>query len=158
MIKKINFKLNGEPVELTADTDRLLLWVLRTDFGLTGTKYGCGINYCGVCTVLVNDEAIRSCQTTVKEIVNKNVVTIEGLSENGNLHPLQKAFADFDAMQCGFCTPGMILSAYSFLRKNPRPSTPEILNGMNDNLCRCGAHKRIVDAIHSAAKEMEGGK
>ena len=158
MIKKINFKLNGEPVELTTDTDRLLLWVLRTDLGLTGTKYGCGINYCGACTVLVNDEAVRSCQTTIKEIENKNVITIEGLSENGNLHPLQQAFTAHDAMQCGFCTPGMILSAYSFLRKNPHPTTPEILNGMNDNLCRCGAHKRIVQAIHSAAEEMEGGK
>lgn len=158
MIKKINFKLNGEPVELTTDTDRLLLWVLRTDLGLTGTKYGCGINYCGACTVLVNDEAVRSCQTTIKEIVNKNVVTIEGLSENGNLHPLQKAFADHDAMQCGFCTPGMILSAYSFLQKNPHPTTVEILNGMNDNLCRCGAHNRIIQAIHSAAEKMEGGK
>ena len=158
MIKKINFKLNGEPVELTTDTDRLLLWVLRTDLGLTGTKYGCGINYCGACTVLVNDEAVRSCQTTIKQIENKNVITIEGLSENGNLHPLQQAFTAHDAMQCGFCTPGMILSAYSFLRKNPHPTTPEILNGMNDNLCRCGAHKRIVQAIHSAAEEMEGGK
>ena len=158
MIKKINFKLNGEPVELTTDTDRLLLWVVRTDLGLTGTKYGCGINYCGACTVLVNDEAVRSCQTTIKEIENKNVITIEGLSENGNLHPLQQAFTAHDAMQCGFCTPGMILSAYSFLRKNPHPTTPEILNGMNDNLCRCGAHKRIVQAIHSAAEEMEGGK
>jgi len=158
LIKKINFKLNGEPVELTTDTDRLLLWVLRTDLGLTGTKYGCGINYCGACTVLVDDEAVRSCQTTIKEIVNKNVVTIEGLSENGNLHPLQKAFADHDAMQCGFCTPGMILSAYSFLQKNPRPTTVEILSGMNDNLCRCGAHNRIIQAIHSAAEKMEGGK
>ena len=158
MIKKINFKLNGEPVELTTDTDRLLLWVVRTDLGLTGTKYGCGINYCGACTVLVNDEAVRSCQTTIKEIENKNVITIEGLSENGNLHPLQQAFTAHDAMQCGFCTPGMILSAYSFLRKNPHPTTPEILNGMNDNLCRCGAHNRIVQAIHSAAEEMEGGK
>ena len=158
MIKKINFKLNGEPVELTTDTDRLLLWVVRTDLGLTGTKYGCGINYCGACTVLVNDEAVRSCQTTIKQIENKNVITIEGLSENGNLHPLQQAFTAHDAMQCGFCTPGMILSAYSFLRKNPHPTTPEILNGMNDNLCRCGAHNRIVQAIHSAAEEMEGGK
>ena len=156
MIKKINFKLNGEPVELTTDTDRLLLWVVRTDLGLTGTKYGCGINYCGACTVLVNDEAVRSCQTTIKQIENKNVITIEGLSENGNLHPLQQAFTAHDAMQCGFCTPGMILSAYSFLRKNPHPTTPEILNGMNDNLCRCGAHKRIVQAIHSAAEGMEG--
>jgi aerobic-type carbon monoxide dehydrogenase small subunit (CoxS/CutS family) len=158
MIEKIHFKLNGKPIELTIDGDRLLLWVLRTDLGLTGTKYGCGINYCGSCTVLVNDEAVRSCQTTVKEVSNKDVVTIEGLSENIKLHPLQKAFAEHDAMQCGYCTPGMILTAYSFLRKNPNPSTPEIIEGMNNNLCRCGAHNRIVQAIHSAALEMEGGK
>jgi len=158
MIEKINFKLNGEPVELTVDSNRLLLWVLRTDLGLTGTKYGCGISYCGSCTVLVNDEAVRSCQTTVKEVANKEVVTIEGLSKNKKLYPLQKAFAEHDAMQCGYCTPGMILTAYSFLRKNSNPSTPEIIEGMNDNLCRCGAHKRIVQAIHSAAKEMKGVK
>lgn len=158
MIEKINFKLNGKPVELTVDSDRLLLWVLRTDLGLTGTKYGCGISYCGACTVLVNNEAVRSCQTSIKEIANKNVVTIEGLAEKGNLHPLQKSFADHDAMQCGYCTPGMIITAYSFLKKNPQPSIPEIIDGMNDNLCRCGAHTRIVEAIHSAAKDMKGGK
>jgi carbon-monoxide dehydrogenase small subunit len=126
--------------------------------GLTGTKYGCGISYCGACTVLVNDEAVRSCQTTIKNIANKNVVTIEGLSQNGNLHPLQKAFADNDALQCGFCTPGMILTAYSFLIKNPNPSTSDIINGLNDNLCRCGAHTRIIQAVQSAAKEISGGK
>ncbi len=158
MIEKINFKLNGKPVELTVDSDRLLLWVLRTDLELTGTKYGCGISYCGACTVLIDNEAVRSCQTTVKEIADKSVVTIEGLSKNGKMHPLQKAFADHDAMQCGYCTPGMILTAYSFLNKNPNPSVPQILEGMNDNLCRCGAHDRIVKAIHSAAGEMKGGK
>ncbi len=154
MIEKVHFKLNGEPIELTVDSDRLLLWLLRTDLGLTGTKYGCGINYCGSCTILVNNEAVRSCQTSVKEIVNKEVVTIEGLAGNEKLHPLQKAFVEHDAMQCGYCTPGMIMTAYSFLKKNPHPSTSEILEGMNNNLCRCGAHNRIVQAIHSAAEEM----
>ncbi len=154
MIENVHFKLNGKPVELTVDSERLLLWVLRTDLGLTGTKYGCGISYCGSCTVLVNNEAVRSCQTAVKEVVNKDVVTIEGLSHNGKLHPLQQEFAEHDAMQCGYCTPGMILTAYSFLRKNPHPSSSEIIEGMNDNLCRCGAHKRIVEAIHSAAEKM----
>lgn len=158
MIEKINFKLNGEPVELTLDINRLLIWVLRTDLELTGTKYGCGINYCGACTVLVDNEAVPSCQTTVKEISNKNVITIEGLSKKDKLSPLQKSFADHDAMQCGYCTPGMILTAYSFLMKNPHPTIPEIIKGMNDNLCRCGAHKRIIQAIHSAAGEMGGGK
>lgn len=154
MIEKVHFTLNGKPTELTVDSDRLLLWILRTDLGLTGTKYGCGISYCGSCTVLVNDEAVRSCQTTVKEVVNKKVVTIEGLTHNGKLHPLQEAFAEHDAMQCGYCTPGMILTAYSFLRKKTHPSPSEIIDGMNDNLCRCGAHKRIVEAIHSAAEKM----
>ncbi len=154
MIEKVHFKLNGKPIDLTVDSDRLLLWVLRTDLGLTGTKYGCGISYCGACTVLVNNEAVHSCQTSVKEVVNKEVVTIEGLTNNGKLHPLQKAFAEHDAMQCGYCTPGMILTAYSFLKKNPHPSASEIIEGMEDNLCRCGAHNRIVKAIHSAAEKM----
>jgi aerobic-type carbon monoxide dehydrogenase small subunit (CoxS/CutS family) len=158
MIEKIKFNLNGKQVELTDDPNRLLLWVLRTSFGFTGTKYGCGIGYCGACTVIVDGEAVHSCQTAIKEVAGKKVVTIEGLAENGNLHPLQKSFADHDAMQCGYCTPGMILTAYSFLKKNPNPSASEIIKGMNNNLCRCGAHKRIVESIESAAEEMRGGK
>jgi carbon-monoxide dehydrogenase small subunit len=157
MIEEIQFKLNGKPIKLTVDSERKLLWVLRTDLGLTGTKYGCGESFCGACTVLVDHEAVRSCQTTVKEILGKEVVTIEGLATNSKLHPLQKAFTEHDAMQCGYCTPGMILNAYSFLRKNPDPSEKEIIENMNDNLCRCGAHNRIIKAIQSAAKEMKGG-
>jgi carbon-monoxide dehydrogenase small subunit len=136
----------------------MLLWVLRTDLGLTGTKYGCGKSFCGACTVLVNKEAVRSCQTAVKEIRGKEVVTIEGLAANNKLHPLQKAFIEHDAMQCGYCTPGMIMNAYSFLRKYPDPSEKDIIENMNDNLCRCGAHTRIIAAIQTAAKEMKGGK
>jgi len=158
MIEEVQFKLNGKPVKLNVDSDRLLLWVLRTDLGLTGTKYGCGESFCGACTVLVNHEAVRSCQTAVKEVKGKEVVTIEGLAVNNKLHPLQKAFIQHDAMQCGYCTPGMILNAYSFLRKNPDPSENDIIDNMNDNLCRCGAHNRIVKAVKSAAKEMKGGK
>ena len=158
MIEEVQFKLNGKPVKITVDSSRLLLWVLRTDFGLTGTKYGCGESFCGACTVLVNKEAVRSCQTAVKEIKGKEIITIEGLSSNKKLHPLQKAFVEHDAMQCGYCTPGMIMNAYSFLRKYPDPSEAEIIDGMNDNLCRCGAHNRIIKAIKSAAKEMKGGK
>ena len=156
MKQNIRFKLNAEPIELTVDGDRMLLWVLRTDLGLTGTKYGCGESYCGACTVLVNHEAVRSCQTAVKEVQDKEVVTIEGLAPKGNLHPLQKAFTEHDALQCGFCTPGMILNAYALLRKTPQPSSSEIIKGMDDNLCRCGAHHRIVQAIQAAAKEMAG--
>jgi aerobic-type carbon monoxide dehydrogenase small subunit (CoxS/CutS family) len=157
MEENVQFKLNGKPTALTVDSDRALLWVLRTDLGLTGTKYGCGESFCGACTVLVNNEAVRSCQTTVRDVQGKEVVTIEGLARAGTLHPLQKAFMQHDALQCGYCTPGMIMNAYAFLRKNPRPSLPDIIQGMDDNLCRCGAHNRIVQAIQVAAKEMGGG-
>ena len=156
MIEKIKFTLNGKPVSLAVDSDRLLLWVLRTDLGLTGTKYGCGQSYCGACTVLVNNEALRSCQLTMKDVENKQVVTIEGLAKNGDLHPLQKAFMEHDALQCGYCTPGMIMNAYALLLKTPRPSESQIIAGMNDNLCRCGAHTRIIKAIQTAAAEKGG--
>jgi len=156
MVEAIRFKLNGEPVSLSVDGDRLLLWVLRTDLGLTGAKYGCGQSLCGACTVLVNEEAVRSCQTTVKQVQGKEVVTIEGLASNGGLHPLQEAFMEHDALQCGYCTPGMILNAYALLKKNPRPSEAQVIEGMDDNLCRCGAHKRIVLAVLAAAQRMGG--
>jgi len=158
MIETIKFKLNGESVSLEVDSDRVLLWILRTDLGLTGTKYGCGQSLCGACTVLVNNEAVRSCNLPVKYVRGKEVVTIEGLGKKGNLHPIQKAFIEHNAFQCGFCTSGMILTAYSFLLKNPKPSTPEIIKAMEGNLCRCGSHVRVVKAIQAAAKEMKGGK
>ena len=158
MIEAINFRLNEKPVGLTADGERMLLWILRTDLGITGPKYGCGEGLCGACTVLVNNEAVLSCQTPVKEVKGKDVITIEGLGKDGNLHPLQKAFVKHDALQCGFCTPGMILRAYSLLRENPQPTRAEIIEEMDENLCRCGAHIRIVQAIQTAAKEMKGGK
>ncbi len=157
MIEKVKFRLNGNPTTISVDSSRILLWVLRTDLGLTGTKFGCGESYCGACTVLVNNEAMRSCQLTVKDVQGKEVMTIEGLAQNGNLHPLQKAFMEHDALQCGYCTPGIILTAYALLNKNPHPSTPDIISGMNNNLCRCGAHNRIVKAVQAAADEMKGG-
>src|SRR3990172_6098112 len=157
MNQSISFTLNGKKTSLTVDTDRKLLWVLRTDLGLTGTKYGCGENFCGACTVVVNNEAVRSCQTAMKDVQGKEVLTIEGLAKNGGMHPLQKAFMENDSLQCGYCTPGMIMNAYSLLHKNPRSSTLEMIAGMDNNLCRCGAHTRIVRAMESAAKEMEGG-
>jgi aerobic-type carbon monoxide dehydrogenase small subunit (CoxS/CutS family) len=157
MEKVVQFTLNGKPIKLTVDSDRSLLWVLRADLGLTGPKYGCGEGICGACTVLVDDEAARSCVLPVGQVQGKQVTTIEGLAQNGKLHPLQQAFIDHDALQCGYCTPGMILTAYSLLRKNPRPSYSDIVNGMEHNLCRCGSHKRIIEAIQSAAKEMAGG-
>ena len=156
MKELVKFNLNGKPVQLNLDSGRILLWILRTELGLTGTKYGCGESYCGACTVVVDDNAVRSCQTTLKDIQNKSVVTIEGLAQNGQLHPLQKTFMENDALQCGYCTPGMIMNAYALLKQNPDPSEKQIMEGMEDNLCRCGAHKRIIEAIRIAAKEMRG--
>ncbi len=157
MVEDIRFTLNGKPVKVNVESDRKLLWVLRSDLDLTGTKYGCGEALCGACTVLVDDQAVRSCQTPVKDVQNKRVMTIEGLASDGNLHPLQKAFMDHDAFQCGYCTPGMLMTAYAFLRKHPHPSSSEILQELDDNLCRCGAHTRIVQAVQTAASEMGGG-
>lgn len=157
MTETISFTLNGKPTHLNVDSNRLLLWVLRSDLGLTGPKYGCGQGHCGCCTVLVNSVALRSCLASVSSIKNKNVVTIEGLEQNGKLHPVQKAFMEHDALQCGFCIPGQVLTAVSLLRKNPQPSRDQIIKGMNNNFCRCGAHTRIIDAIQSAAAEMKGG-
>ena len=158
MVSTIKFKLNDKPVELKVDGERRLLWVLRSDLGLTGPKYGCGEGICGACTVLINSKATRSCQVPVKEIKGKEVITIEGLAKKGRLYPLQKAFMEQNAFQCGFCTSGMILNAYSLLLEKPKPSEAEIIQGMNDNLCRCGAHLRIIQAIQTAAKEMRGGR
>jgi aerobic-type carbon monoxide dehydrogenase small subunit (CoxS/CutS family) len=153
MKETIDFRLNGKPTKLNVEGDRMLLWVLRTDLGLTGTKFGCGAALCGACTVIVGKEAVRSCQLPVKEVRGREVTTIEGLSKNGTLHPLQKAFAEMGAFQCGFCTPGMIMTAYGLLLKNPNMTRAQIIEGMEQNLCRCGAHKRIVQAIETVCKK-----
>ena len=158
MEQKITFQLNGKKTEANIDPTQTLIWALRDHFGLTGTKFGCGSGFCGSCTVLINDEPVRSCQVAVSDVIGKQVVTIEGLATNGKLHPVQKAFVEHDALQCGFCTPGMIMSATSLLRKNPNPTTEEIKAGLEENLCRCGAHGRIVEAVLTASKEMKGGK
>lgn len=158
MDKVIHFTLNGEKVSFTMDRDYTLLWVLRNHFGLTGTKYGCGIGFCGSCTVLVDKEPVRSCSVPVSDVEGHQVVTIEGLSVNGHLHFLQEAFVKHDALQCGYCTPGMILTAYGLLSKNPDPTYDEIVEGMEDNLCRCGSHVRVIKAIQTASEEMKGGK
>ena len=154
----IHFTLNDKPVNLKIDGERMLLWVLRTDLVITGAKYGCGEGLCGACTVLVNQQAVQACQTAVREVEGAEVITIEGLAPNGKLHPLQQAFVRHDALQCGFCTPGMILKAYSFLAENPQPTQDEIIAAMDDNLCRCGSHVRIVQAVQTAANLMKGGK
>jgi aerobic-type carbon monoxide dehydrogenase small subunit (CoxS/CutS family) len=156
MMQNISFKLNGKPMSMSIDSERMLLWVLRSDLGLTGTKYGCGAGLCGACTVLVDNKAVRSCRLPVGNVKGKEVLTIEGLAKNGELHPIQEAFVKHDALQCGFCTPGMILNAYSLLLEKPQPTEAEIIEGMDNNLCRCGAHTRIIEAIQAAAEDMKG--
>ena len=156
MPDSISFKLNDKPVRLSVDGERTLLWVLRTDLELTGTKFGCGEGHCGACTVLLDGLPVRSCLRKVKDVNGKEVMTIEGLEKEGRLHSLQKAFIEHDALQCGFCTPGMILTAFDLLARNPKPTREQIVRGMEQNLCRCGAHTRIVDAIETAAAEMKG--
>jgi aerobic-type carbon monoxide dehydrogenase small subunit (CoxS/CutS family) len=158
MIETISFTLNGKPVRLEADGERPLLWVLRTDFALTGTKFGCGEGYCGACTVLLDEEAVKSCQLPLKSVRGKTVRTIEGLARGETLHPVQQAFTEHDALQCGFCTSGMILSAVALLKKKPKPTAQEIRDGMEENICRCGAHTRIVQAVQAAAERMAAGE
>ncbi len=157
MSETISFKLNGEEKTLTLEAERTLLWVLRTDFGLTGTKYGCGLGFCGSCTVLINNKPVRSCQVTADFADGKEIITIEGLAKSGSLNPVQKAFIDHEALQCGFCTPGMIMNATGLLHKNPEPSRTEIIEAMEENLCRCGSYNKIVDAIETAAATVKGG-
>ncbi len=154
MKQKISFKLNQESVTVTVNGSESLLTVLREYLDMTGTKFGCGLGDCGACTVLIDKKAVRSCMVAVEDVAKKNIITIEGLSSNGTLHPIQKAFVNHDSMQCGFCTPGMIMNAYGLLLRNPKPSRTEIINGMEENLCRCGSYNRIVDAIEAAAEEM----
>jgi aerobic-type carbon monoxide dehydrogenase small subunit (CoxS/CutS family) len=157
MKEKIQFTLNGKSVELETDTSQTLLWVLRTELGLTGTKHGCGIGFCGACTILVDRVPERSCNMTLKDIEGKNVITIEGLALEDKLHPVQEAFIEHEAQQCGFCTSGMIMNAVGLLAANPKPNRKQIVEGMDGNLCRCGAYNRIMMAIETAAKEINGG-
>lgn len=156
MEKKVQFELNGEKVEATYEGNVSLLWALRTKFKLTGTKYGCGLGYCGSCTVLWGDDPVRSCSIYLDDIQDAKIFTIEGLEKDGELHPVQQAFVDHDAFQCGYCTPGMIMNAVGLLKRNPEPTREDIVYGMEDNLCRCGAHNRIIEAVVSASKIMKG--
>jgi aerobic-type carbon monoxide dehydrogenase small subunit (CoxS/CutS family) len=138
------------------DTARSLLGVLRDELNLTGTKYGCGEGQCGACTVLLDGLPTRSCLTTLKAAAGKKIVTIEGLERNGELHPLQQAFMDADAMQCSYCTSGMIMSGAGLLAKNPNPEMSDILHAMQGNICRCGTYPKIVNAVRLAARSMKG--
>jgi len=156
MPDSLSLRVNGRTVQLDVDGDRRLLWVLRTELGLTGAKYGCGEAHCGACTVLVDGVPVRSCRLRANEVRGREIVTIEGLEKDGRLHPLQKAFMAHDALQCGFCTPGMILGALGLLNANPRPTEEQVVLGMERNLCRCGAHPRIIRAVLDAAAELRG--
>jgi aerobic-type carbon monoxide dehydrogenase small subunit (CoxS/CutS family) len=156
-MRVVSFTLNGKPTRLTVDEDRMLLWVLRDDLGLTGTKFGCGQALCGACTVLLNNEAVRSCAMPMRDVEGKQVLTIEGVAQGERLHPIQQAFIDHLGFQCGYCTPGMILGAYALLHKNPKPTRAQIIAHMEDHLCRCGAHGRIVQAVETASVAMKGG-
>jgi aerobic-type carbon monoxide dehydrogenase small subunit (CoxS/CutS family) len=157
MHRTIAFTLNGKRATVTVDDERTLLWVLRGDLGLTGTKFGCGEGMCGTCTVIVDDQPVRSCSIPVKDVAGRRVLTIEGLGRDGQLHPIQEAFLKHHAFQCGFCTAGMILHAYALLLKNPRPTRDDIVRHMDGNLCRCGSHNHIVAAIQEAAAATAGG-
>ncbi len=157
MQRTISFTLNGKPTSVTVDDERMLLWVLRYDLGLTGAKFGCGEGLCGACTVIVDKKAVRSCDTPVKAVAGKHVMTIEGLSSDGKLHPIQEAFVKHTAFQCGYCSPGMIMTAYALLQEKPHPTREEALAYMEGNLCRCGTHTRILDAVQDASKAMKGG-
>ena len=156
MERTISFTVNGKIANVKGDDERNLLWALRSDLGLTGTKFGCGEGMCGACTVIVDNEAVRSCMTPVSVVAGKQVLTIEGVGTSG-LQAIQQAFLDHHAFQCGYCTPGMIMNAYALLLKTPHPTREQIARSMEDNLCRCGAHGRILDAIQEAATPARAG-
>jgi carbon-monoxide dehydrogenase small subunit len=156
-MRTVSFTLNGKPTRVTVDETRALLWVLRDDLGLTGTKFGCGQSVCGSCTVVINKQAVRSCVTAVGDVEGKDVTTIEGLAAGDRLHPVQDAFAKHLAFQCGFCTPGLIMGAYALLLKSPKATRAEISRQLQGHICRCGAHVRILEAVESAAATLQGG-
>ncbi len=157
-MRDVSFALNGKPTRVTVDENRMLLWVLRDDLGLTGTKFGCGQALCGACTVLIDDQAALSCATPMKDVAGRRVLTIEGLADGDRLHPIQQAFVDHLGFQCGYCTPGMILGAYALLKANPKPNRTDIIKALDAHLCRCGAHERIVKAVEGAAARQGGAR
>lgn len=154
-VKELN--INGAKKPIDADRERSLLSVLRDDLGLTGAKYGCGEGECGACTVILDGRRVRSCITRVGTVEGKPIRTIEGIATGDKLHPVQETFLECGAMQCGYCTPGMIVSAVGLLEAKPEPTRDEIVQGMNGNICRCGTYTRIVAAVEKAAKAMKGG-
>jgi aerobic-type carbon monoxide dehydrogenase small subunit (CoxS/CutS family) len=150
----VELVVNQKHYRVLVDPSRMLLWVLRDELELTGTKYGCGEGQCGACTVLLEGAPVRSCLTRVSTVAGKEITTIEGLEQNGKLHPVQEAFIQADALQCGYCTPGMILSSLGLLKKTPQPSEAEIRRALEGNVCRCGAYPRIIAAVQKATGQM----
>lgn len=157
MFRVIELVINGQATRLEVEEQRPLLSVLRDDLGLTGAKYGCGEGHCGACTVLVDGVPRRSCTTAVGRVAGTQVTTIEGLEQDGKLHPVQEAFLEEEAMQCGYCTCGMIMGACGLLRRNPRPTAAQIRTFLDGHLCRCGVYNRIVAAVRRAASRMQQG-
>ena len=155
MASAIEIEVNGKKYPVRYDPDTPLLYVLRDELGLTGSKYGCGEGQCGACTVLIAGAARRSCQIALSAAAGKPITTIEGLEKEGQLHPVQQAFLDAGAFQCAYCTPGLIMSSVGLLLGNPNPSPSEIVQSLQGNICRCGAHPRIVHAVRQAAKTMQ---
>jgi len=156
MGEPIQLEVNGKRRTTSADPETPLLWVLREELGLTGTKYGCGEGECGACTVLVGGNPRRSCQVPLRAAAGKSITTIEGLEQNGKLHPVQQAFLDAGAFQCAYCTAGMIVTSVALLRQNPNPSAQQIAQYLDGNICRCGTHPRIIEAVSRAAESMKG--
>jgi aerobic-type carbon monoxide dehydrogenase small subunit (CoxS/CutS family) len=157
----INLAINGRPCTVDADPQTSLLTILRENLDLMGTKYGCGEGQCGACTVLIDGRAQRSCITRAETVAQKKITTIEGLARGEQLHPVQAAFLEEGAMQCGYCTPGMIMSAVALLNRNHHPRQSEVINFLDGNICRCGTYSRIISAIQKAATmlaESEAGK
>jgi nicotinate dehydrogenase subunit A len=152
----VTLRVNGVSHSLQVAGERSVLSVLRTELGLTGPKYGCGQGQCGACTVLIGDQAVRSCVTPVSAVGDREVVTIEGLSAGGGLHPVQEAFLEIQAFQCGYCTPGMVMGAVALLRRNPQPTAAEVREGLAGHLCRCAGYGRIVRAVQLAARKLSG--
>ena len=157
MKQVITLRVNGEHYEVAVESRRLLLDVLRDELGLTGTKKACDFGNCGSCTVLMDGKPVLSCLTLAIEAQGKDILTVEGLARNGQLHPIQQAFIDYGAIQCGFCTPGMLLSTKALLDENPEPTDAEIKEALSGNLCRCTGYVKIIEAVKAAAQDMKGG-
>jgi aerobic-type carbon monoxide dehydrogenase small subunit (CoxS/CutS family) len=157
MAAEIELRVNGVKRKVEAEPDRMLLGVLRDELGLTGSKYGCGEGQCGACTVVLEGRAVRSCRTAISDCAGKPITTIEGLEQDGKLHPLQQAFLDVGALQCGYCTSGMIMSSYALLAKRPAPTRQQVTQAMEGNVCRCGTYQRILAAINQASQSLKGG-